>query len=432
MSRSARTACLALAWFASCRATISEPALPPAWSQARAQEPLSRDDCVELALQSAPNAAAWQARNLAARAHRDQAQLLANPIASLAWEDFGLNQAAAQSVVQTTLSLALSLEDVFARKRRAAAARYELEAQEADLRAEIVKLAAEVARDYDALVASRARVRLREELAAVAERQRADVQQFVSNGLAPRFDLERAEAELEQSRAQLAKAQGEARSLELEFAFALGFERPVALQLSDPLTSAGAATSRDLSDLLASAARMRAEISAATARYRAELERLRLSAERVQFLPTVGAGPRKQGSELRGIATIDVALPIFDSGAAAERVQQASLLAAAAALRSSAHAVAREVCAASERLDTAEAYLSEHARSLDGRRRALREGTERLFRAGEVQYPELALARRDEVEARIALLDAELAAATARVDLDAASGALRTPYDRQP
>ena len=60
------------------------------------------------------SAAAWRARRLAAQAALDQAGLLANPTASLAFEDFGLNGAAAQSMLQTTLSLAFSLEDVFA------------------------------------------------------------------------------------------------------------------------------------------------------------------------------------------------------------------------------------------------------------------------------------------------------------------------------
>jgi outer membrane protein TolC len=82
------------------------------------------------------------------------------------------------------------------------------------------------------------------------------------------------------------------------------------------------------------------------------------------------------------------------------------------------------VCAALDALKASESFLSQHARDLADRRRALRERTERLFHAGEAEYAELALARRDEVQARIALLDAELAVATGRVDLDAAAGAL--------
>ncbi len=430
-----RRVCAALAVFAlvlgvSCRATVAEPRLAPAWAEEQARTPLSRADCIALATRSAPNAAAWQARRLAARAGLESADRFPNPTLSLGWEDFGLNHAAAAGSVQTTLSLALALEDVFARKRRAAAARHELEAEEADLRAQAAQLAADVSRAYDELVAARTRATLQAELSSVAEKQRADVERFATSGLAARVDLERASAELAQAEAQRAQATVEADRLELAFAFALGFERPQRLQLSEALRNASSTPSRDLAELLALAASARSEIAAAAARYQAELERSRLAAERLQFLPALGAGPRRQGDELRGVATIDVVLPVFDSGAAAEHAQSAALLAAAAALRASAHEVARDVCSALERLRAAETYLSEHARDLAARRLALRESTERLFRAGEAPYADLALARRDEVEARLSLVDAELAAAAARVDLDFAVGALEVREPR--
>lgn len=425
MSSSARLCAVALACcavLASCRATVVEPELPPAWSESDAARPLSREDCIELALNSAPTAAAWKSRIEFARASFEQARLLPNPTLSLAWEDFALNAAAGHNSVQTTLTLAMALEDVFARKRRSAAASFELVAEEASLRAERVQLAAEVARAYDGLVTARSKVKAQQELAGMAVTQRAAVEKFVGAGVSARIDLERAEAELAASQAALATSEAQARALELAFEFSLGFARPVTLELADELTSSTREPMAELSDLLARSAANRPDIEAATARYEAELERLKLAAERVQFLPTVAAGPRTQGDEVRGVASFDVVLPLFDTGAAAERGQQAALLRAAAELRQVAQRVAAEVCAASERLSSTESYLSAHARDLADRRRTLRERTERLFTAGEVEYGELALARRDEVEARIALLDAELAAAEARIDFDAALG----------
>ncbi len=432
MCRSARALVLMLfAPIVACRAAVVEPTLQPAWSEDEARDPLSRSECVALAVRSAPSAAAWTARIQAARASLEQAQLLPNPSVSLGWEDLGLDSATAGIPVQTTLSLALALQDACSRSRRTFAARYELEAEEADVRAEIARLAAGVSRAYDGLIAVRQRAALAEELAAVARRQCDDVAKFVASGVLPHVEFERSDAELAQSRAQVAQAEADARLLELEFAFALGFERPLTLRLADALTDAGDATSLDLATLLASAVAARSELSAAKARYAAELERLKLSAERLQFLPTIGAGARTQDGELSGVASIDVELPIFDAGSAAERAQDASLLAAAADMRTAGHEVAREVCAALERLSAAEAYLAEHARDLARRRRTLRERTETLFRAGEVEYSELALARRDEVEARIALVDAELVVAAARVDLDAASGELEARYAKR-
>ena len=428
---------------AGCGAPVVEPELPPAWSPAQAAAPLTRAECVHLAANSAPSAAAWEARRAAAKANLEQAGLLANPTLSLAWEDFGLNHAAEGSALQTTVSLAVALEDVFSRGSREAAARHELEAEEADIRAERARLAADVAHAYDELVAARARVELQQDLVAEARTQRDDVARFVASGDSPRIEQDRAEAELAAAQADAARARTEARGQELGFAFALGFERPVTLQLAEPLTGEGpsldptagsgtgagpgagpAAIEIDLAGLLAVAADARPELAAAAARYAAQLERLSLVAERPQFLPTLGAGPRWQKDELRGVGTIDVALPIFDSGAAAQRGEQAALLGAAAALRAAARDVAREVCAARERLEAAVTYLDGHARDLADRRHALNLSTTRLFRAGEVAYTELALARRDDVEAQLALLEARLAVAAARVDLAAAIGRL--------
>ena len=417
---------LLAALLAGCHATVVEPTLAPAWTEAEAAAPLTRQDCIDFALRSAPTAAAWQARRLAARARLEQAGTLPNPILGLGWEDFGLNDAA-HRITQTTLTLAWALADVAAREGREAAARYDLWAEEADLRAEAARLAADVSRAYDVLVAARARVTLQLQLADVAERQRADVAHFVSSGTSPRIELERAEAEVAEARAGVDAARSAARALELELVFAIGFDRPLEVQLADDLTPAPAEPQPALGDLLLSAAAARPELAGAQARYQAELQRLQLAADRVRFLPLVTAGPRSQGDELLGVAGLEVELPLFDSGAAEEHGQQAALLAAAAALRSAARDIAAQVCEAAARAAAAQAQLDDHARDLAQRRAALRTRTEALFRAGEAEYADVALARRDEVEARLAQLDAELAADEARIDLQLALGAYAPP-----
>ncbi len=357
-----------------------------------------------------------------ARANLAQARLLPNPRLSLGWEDFGLNSAASHNSIQTTLSLAMALEDVFARKGRTKIAKHELLVEEGLLRSEVALIASEVSRAYDRLVAARARVALSRDLAGVAETQRAAMEKFVSAGVLAATERKRAEAEAVQAQGEVAASEAEARALELEFAFALGFERPVDLKLSEAMTSTDRAADLDLEKLLARAVEQRPELLVASEEYAAELERLRLTASRVSFLPTIGAGPRTQGSELRGVATIDAVLPIFDSGAVAKRAGEAALLAAAARVRATAQDVASEVCRAVDRRRAAVEFLDSHARELSLRRRRLREDSERLFSAGEIDYSALVLARRDEVEARKAELDAELVLALAQVDLDAALG----------
>src|SRR5882762_2616456 len=84
-----------LAVLAGCRSVV-EPALPAAWTEADAAGPLTHADCVRLALQSAPTAAAWRARLLAARAALDQAGRLPNPHLELAWEELDVFSNAAR------------------------------------------------------------------------------------------------------------------------------------------------------------------------------------------------------------------------------------------------------------------------------------------------------------------------------------------------
>ncbi|MEO6708506.1 MAG: TolC family protein, partial [Planctomycetota bacterium] len=144
--------------FSACRGTQVEPRLPPAWSSEVAAVALSRERCIDLALGSAPNRAAWDARIQIAHANLEQARLLPNPTLSLGWEDFGLNAAAGHNQVQTTLSLAMALEDLFARRRRGKIAEHELKMEEAGLRGEMARMASEVSRAHDRLIADRLRL----------------------------------------------------------------------------------------------------------------------------------------------------------------------------------------------------------------------------------------------------------------------------------
>lgn len=407
-------AVLAMFLAAGC-ATVAEPVIGPAWSAPDAARPLGHADCVRLAAESAPTAAAWRARLASAQAALRQAGTPANPSMSLGWENLGL----AATPIQTTLTLAYSLESLAARPREKTAAQFDLDATRADLLAERARLAADVCRSYDELVAARRRLALAADATSVAERSRAAVERFAAAGAKASLDVDRAEAESMQARANQASALFDARAKEWALAFALGFDRPVALQLSEGLTSGPAQD--DLSALEA-AATSRPEIAAASARYRAALERAHLAADRFQLLPSVTGGPRKEGSDTSRVLSLDVDIPVFDTGGAAIDAASAELLAAAAELRRTSHEVSGEVVAAAERLAETDAYVTEFARPLAARRVALRETAERLFAEGEIEFDEVTVARRDEVEARGALLDAELAAAQARTDLDAATG----------
>jgi len=418
----AELALLVLLLGAGC-ASVAEPQLPPAPGPEEAAQPLTRARCMELALASVPNAAAWRARLDHARAALEGARRFPNPTLALNFEDLGLGGSAAAIPVQTTLMLGEALADVASRKRRTAAAEHELAAEEARLLAERADLAAGVAHAYDELVVARKRLELDRDLASIAGSQSKAVARFVELGESPRLELEKAQAEIFDSALRLARDEAAAQAREIELAFALGFERPVALQLAEGLPSVLPEESIELEPLLAQAAANSPRLKAASEDYRAALERAHLAASGVRFLPVVRAGPRTVDGDTLAVVELEAELPLFDQGQSERGATSAELLGAAAAVRAAAHELAREVSLAHTAIVAEARTLETQARPLAGQRVSIRQSTERQFHAGEASYLELVSARRDEVQARVSVLEAELELAGARTELARVLGA---------
>ncbi len=398
------------------------PAPPCGWSDAEAQASLSRADCVRLARESATTAAAWRSRLDAAAVALRTARTPPSPGFAVEWEDLGVDPATPAAQVQTTWSLAVALGGIFTMPWRIAAARHEEAATIADRRADLTRLAAEVAIAYDELVAARRRLGLQADRRAIVERERDAVGRFVSSGTAPRVALDRVEAELAEAEQDHFTAEREASRLEHAFAFALGFDRPVPLELAEPLTPPADASDADLEALLVEAAADRAEIAAASERMRARVEDRDLEVWRLSLLPTVRGGVREQGGVRSKTAGLELGLPLFDLGQNGVEAANADLLSAAAELSRVTREVSAQVNDALDRAVTSRERLERFARPQVERRARLREETERLFSAGQVDLDALVLALRDEAHARDALLDAELEAAAAHERLDAAIG----------
>jgi len=415
------SAFLVLVCAAGC-ASVEEPKLPLPLAAEAAAAPLTRAQCVEFALQSVPTAAAWRARLDHAHAALASAQRLPNPTLALNFEDLGLGGGAGVPV-QTTLLLGEALADLASRERRSAAAQHGLAAEEARLLAERADLAASVSLAYDELVAARKRLELDHDLSEIAQTQQKAVARFVELGESPRLDLEKAQAECLDASLQSARDEAAARASEIELAFALGFERPVALQLAEGLGGALAEETGELEALLALAAQRSPRLKAASETYAAELERAHLAASGVRFLPVVRAGPRSVGGETLGVVELETELPLFDQGQSERSAASAELLAAAAAVRASAHELARELSLAHAAVAAQTQTLEAQARPLAEQRVRIRQRTEAQFQAGEASYLEQVGARRDEVKARMDVLEAELQLAAARNELARVLGA---------
>ncbi|MFO0981422.1 MAG: TolC family protein [Planctomycetota bacterium] len=416
----------ALAWVAAASvaagcASVVEPTIELGWSADQAAQPLRHADCVELALGSTQNVAAWRARQLAAEAALRQARAGGNPRFSATWENFALARTASSAGLEQTFSLSAALEDWFARAYRVAAAEANVAAESAELATEQRALHARVWQAYDALAAARSRVVLEQQLLATAARQEAAVQRLVAVGLNAPVDVERATAERLETESNLAAAQFEALLQEIAFAFLLGFREAVPLVLAEPMSALSDARIDAARCQIDAAVAARPEVAAARSRYEAALANAHLSAARLSLLPTLSGGYRRSGQDL-GVASVELPLPILDPGSAAQDEGEAALLAAAAHWDDSVRRVHAELSDVIARARGAEDMLQLHARPLAERRQRLLEASERLFEAGEVTYDAVLLAQRDEIAARVALLEAQAQAATASTDLDHAFG----------
>jgi outer membrane protein TolC len=397
--------------------TVEEPHLPPPHPVETAAHPLSHDDCVRLAIASAPNAAAFTARRLAAEARLRAASAWPNPTLGVSLEDMGLDR----SIAQQTVTLGMSLSALFTHGYRTAAAEHDHDAAVAALEHEVQQLELEVRSAYDELVAARERAALQADAVAVAARAVAAARRFAAAGVGSPTAADIAQATLTEAEIDRNTAVAAAARLAIAFAFALGFERVVELQLSEPVTPANAPPA-DVDGLLRDALAARADLRAATAHYAAELERAHLAASPARFLPTISAGPRFIGSSPFWVANVDVELPLFDAGGALLDEQNAVLLQAAADIRRTAQQVGADVALALADL-TAAQQLGQQTGPLIEMRASLLARAERQFAGGEIDYAGMLAAASASITARMHGVDARLQAGLASNRLHAALGA---------
>lgn len=416
----ARLVMSGLAWLllGSCAAVV-EPKLVPPHAASIAAKPLSHADCESLALGSAPNAAAFQAKLAGARAQLQTAKAWPNPTLSAAWENLGLGR----MIAEQTMSLGMALEGLLLRGDHVSIAEHEFAAQCAELEYERAKLVLDVHAAYDSLVAARERVAALREDVRIAQMGLDAARRFASAGVQSKLVSDEAAAQLAEAEFARADAGAQARQQEIAFAFALGFERPVALELSEPMTAALDVPAPE--QAIERAAAQRLDLKAATERYAAEADRCHLTNARPRFMPTVGGGPRFIGNDTLWVASLDVELPLFHSGSSEVDAQDAALLLSAAELRKAAVQVAADVSLALAEHTAASAHAAQHALPLLAMRTKLRQDHERLFAAGEVAFHDLLASQRTEAAARTSEVDARLRLALASSRMQFAMGAIQ-------
>ncbi|HJY78758.1 MAG TPA: TolC family protein [Burkholderiales bacterium] len=365
-----------------------------------------------------PRVAASQRDADAARADRDAAGAYANPSLSIGRaRPSGGERTIFDANSQDQASVELPVPIFGQRAARVQVAERQVERAQWQVRSTVGEARRSAALEFVRLLAAQEQLALRQRARTEIERIRGIVAGRLDNGMASRYDLARADAELSLSSVGVQKAEAEA----AEHAAALaalagaGAWRPQAQGALEALRPAPPVDADALLDRSPALQTARAETRAAEARI--EL------AQRERFpVPSIGIG-RTWTSGPFGAANflgVSSEIPILDT----RRAQEDKARAEAAAARSRERAIEAGL----------RAELQRHFEALRARRAALErlkgadaaflEMAESAYRLGRATLFELLDARRTQLEAADARLELLGAIAESGIEIEAISGSL--------
>jgi len=365
-----------------------------------------------------PRVAASQRDADAARADRDAAGALANPSLSIGRaRASGGERTIFDANSQDQASLELPVPIFGQRAARVQVAERQVERAQWQVRSTLGEARKSAALEFVRLLATQESLALRQRARAEIERIRGIVAGRLDNGMASRYDLARADAELSLSSIGVQKAEAEA----AEHAAALaalagaGAWRPQAQGALEALRSAPPVDADALLERSPALQTARAETRAAEARI--EL------AQRERFpVPSIGVARTWTNGPFGAANFLGVSseIPILDT----RRAQEDKARAEAAATRSRERAIEAGL----------RAELQRHIEALRARRAALErlkagdaaflEMAESAYRLGRATLFELLDARRTQLEAADARLELLGAIAESGIEIEAISGSL--------
>lgn len=389
----------------------------PAPTAARHQHPaLTLDQAISRALQSAPRAAAAQARVDAAAATVDQAGVLPNPEFGVEVENFeGSGPFRGFDSVETTYGLSQTIElggkraarvDAAGAARRAAA--HDLTATRLDLVRDVRVAFAEAAAAAEAVALAEERVRLAREVERSIQ-ARAEAGRETNVQLS-RAEVARRQAEIAQEQARR-RAQAGRQALggligmnQAEFSLdASWFGK---LDLPPGLADAAPAETADLLRRQADVLRGRAEV---------ELERSRAVPDL-----TVSAGVRRfhDTDDNAFLVGVSIPIPVFNQNRGAIARARAEVTAAEAELAAERIDLARRITAARANLEAARETASALREQVVPTAERAFDFAQDGYRLGKFSYLDVLDAQRTLAEARRDLIDAFQGFHNARAELE--------------
>lgn len=401
------------------RAGLALWAISAASPGAASARELTREEAVARALEDNPEIQSLQAEVDAARIVLGAARIPRfNPQAEGAagprWSPDG-------RTVDFEVGVSQELEVAGQPVHRSAAARAALAAAEARLAARRADLTAQVRGAFGALQAAEQRVRLAEEARDLAEDALRAAEERFRAGEASRIEVNTSRAEVGRSARDRAHAQREQAAALAELKLLLALPADEDLAAAGELAPAAGAETPRLEDLLVQAT-TRADLAAARAERDAAVAGRRLASAEGAPNPTVGVtyGEEEGAATLR--AGLSLPLPLFDRNQAGRGEARARATQAELALATAERRVQQEVRVALARYQAAvaaaQAFGDEVLSALEENLRIVNEA----YRAGEIDFLQLLLVRRETLEGRRAWIDALEELNRAQAELDRAIG----------
>jgi cobalt-zinc-cadmium efflux system outer membrane protein len=281
------------------------------------------------------------------------------------------------------------------------------------------QLAIDIGTAYLTLLAAGRKTRATDDLLREAQAALRLAEESFKLGSVAGHDVALARTEEQQAQAELFDARQEVRAQRLALAFALGADRPIAVQVEETtfslpriLTQTGTTETSNTSEMIPEAllrqalradpasAKVRANREAAEAQYQLEVRRIMPLSD-----AQVGAARKNDPEGMAHNFSFEIPIPLFNWNQGGLKKAKAELLAAQAEEEKARRETVALLAEAWQSYTAAEHRHEVYSRQIAQARARLAGDAQDLFAAGQIDYTELLLARREWRQAELAAVD---------------------------
>ncbi len=394
--------------------------------------PLTLEQCLDLAEKNDIRTAQWKARLQTAHAGLTEARALPNPTLALTWDDIGLKDEAGVSVSSLTYGVTYPIMFWWSRGLKIKAAKINQESEAAAVASEKRQLAIDMASAYFNLVADQRRVALEENIAKDAgEQYRLAVEQGSLNDISA-FAVEQARLDMAKAESDFKETQHQLRTDQLSFAFALGADHPVYPAVvdcgDDYLQPEGVSAQDETLSEGALKAAVEKDPDYVQKKLAADYAAAKLGIEKENSIPladTVASGGPKVSDEGNSSAySLEVPIPLLDWNKAGRENAHAQLLTSMADEEQARRDAVSKITSSYESYRALAWKWTQYASGASEQAEKNSKSNIRLYEMGRISYGEMLQSQRDLISVRLEAVDTWQQLSTAAWELGIMMGNL--------